>query len=568
MRSDQQFTPKRPARATIGLVAVAVVVALTAAACGSSSSKQTASTSTQATVVQTKAKPGGSLVVGVRAETNGWNPALDQWADTGSLEGSTVLEPLATTGTDSGAKPWLAKNWYPNTTFDKWVINLQSGVTFQDGEPFNADAVVLNINTYAKGPLSGLAIGPMFKTVKALTPTSVEVDLTQPWAAFPSSFLQGGSALMMAPAMINSSNGGINHPVGTGPFTFDSWTPGDTFTVKKNPTYWGGLDTSGKPRTGQGLPYLNEIQFKVIADDSTRTAALQNGDINMQYTTSAADATALASSYTELRDWDTEQSFIMPNTAPTVGGKANPLSNVHARMALAYATNAAQVAKEIGAGIQVPTSPWGPNNVWGMPSSQNGYVTYNLAQAKAQVAQYDSATGQTGLTFTLSGLPSVDDARTLQLLQGQWKQAGISVNIETLEQTAYITKIATGGYQAAFFRNYGYPDPDQDYYFWSSTTAKGVGNISINFTQYSTSQIEKDLTTGRQSGYAKIRKAAYDDLVKQLNAGFTNVWLYSTPYSFIAQKKVMGLNAPGGPSTIAFGNYSPKTWWPNVWLNS
>ena len=564
MRPDQ-IVPSRPGmRPTLAFIAVITVVTLAAAACGSSSSNKAATTST--TAKSATPQSGGSLVVGIRAETNGWNPALDQWADTGSLVGSTVLEPLATTGSDSGAKPWLAKSWYPNTTFDKWVIDLQTGVKFQDGEDFNADAVVLNINAFAKGPLSGLAIGPMFKAVKALTPTSVEVDLTQPWAAFPSSFLQGGSALMMAPAMINSANGGVNHPIGTGPFTFDSWIPGDTFTAKKNPTYWGGLDAKGNRRTG--LPYLNQIQFKVITDDSTRTAALQNGDINMQYTTNASDATRLAGQYTVLKDWDTEQAFIMPNTAPTVAGKPNPMSDIHARQALAYATNASQIAKSIGAGIQVPSSPWSPTNPWGMPTSQNGYVTYDLAQAKTQVTQYDADTGQSGLTFTLSGLPSVDDARLLQQLQAQWKQAGITVNIETLEQTAYITKIATGGYQAAFFRNYGYPDPDQDYYFWSSTTAKGVGNVSINFTQYTTPAMEKDVNTGRQSGYPAIRKAAYHDLVKQLNAGFTNIWLYSTPYSFIAQKKVQGLDAPGGPATIPFGTYAPKVWWSNVWLQS
>ena len=76
------------------------------------------------------------------------------------------------------------------------------------------------------------------------------------------------------------------------------------------------------------------------------------------------------------------------------------------------------------------------------------------------------------------------------------------------------------------------------------------------------------MNTGRQSGYPNIRKAAYDDLVKQLNAGFTNIWLYSTPYSFIAQKKVQGLDAPGGPATIPFGNYVPKVWWSEVWLQS
>ena len=66
-----------------------------------------------------------------------------------------MLEPLATAGTDSGAKPWLAKNWYPNTTFDKWVINLQSGVKFQDGEPFNADAVVAEHQHLRQGPPVG-----------------------------------------------------------------------------------------------------------------------------------------------------------------------------------------------------------------------------------------------------------------------------------------------------------------------------------------------------------------------------------------------------------------------------
>ncbi len=546
--------------------AITLVVAL-AAACGTASASKSASTTVKANV---KPHSGGGLVVGIRAETNGWSPALDQFADTGALEVSTVLEPLATTGADTGAKPWLAKSWYPNTTFDRWVIDLQSGVKFQDGEDFNADAAVLNLNTYVNGPLTGLLLKPMVAGVKALSPTSVEVDLTQPWAAFPSSFLTSVPALMMAPAMINSANGGVDHPIGTGPFTFESWTPGDTFTVKKNPTYWGGLDAHAKVRTGQGLPYLDRLQFKVIPEDATRTAALQNGDINMQYTANVADATKLAGTFTVLKDWDSEKAFIMPNTAPVVDGKPNPLNNVHARAALAYATDTAAIAKLIGTGVHIPTSPFSPNSPWGLPSSQNGYVSHDLSQSKAEVAKYDQATGQTGLSVTLSGLPTVDDAKILQAIQAQWKQAGITVNIVTLDQTAYITKIATGDYQAAFFPggNYGFPDPDEDYSFWSSSTAKGVGNISINFTQYTTPAIDKDLNTGRQSGYPNVRRAAYQDLAKQLNAGFDNIWMFSTPYSFIAEKKVQGLDAPGGPSTIAFGNFQPKTWWATVWLQS
>jgi ABC-type transport system substrate-binding protein len=551
-------------RSALTLSGVLVALVLVAAACGSSGKKAAGGSGDTSTTLQPHT--GGSLVVGIRAETNGWNPADDQWADTGSLEGSTVLEPLAQVGPDSGAKPWLAKSWIANTDFTRWVVNLQTGITFQDGTPFNADAVVKNIKAYAQGPLSGLAIGPMFKDEKALSASSVEIDLTQPWAAFPSSFLDGGSAYMMAPSQIDAGKNGDLHPVGTGPFTFVSWTQNDSFKVKRNPTYWGGLDVNGTRR--QGLPYLDSIEFRVITDDSTRTAALQNGDINMEYTTSARDANSLASSYTVIRDWDTESAFIMPNTAPKVNGAANPLNDIHARLALAYATNRDAIAKSVGVGVTIPTSPWSPSNPWGMPQSKNQYVDYDLNQAKAEVAKYEQDTGASSLTFTLSGLPSIDDQKTLQELQAQWASAGIHVNIETLEQTAYITKIATGGYQAAFFRNYGYPDPDQDYYFWSSTTAKGVGNISINFTQYTTPQMDQDLGTGRTNGYPNIRKQAYDDLTVQLNKGVTNIWMYNTPYSFIAQKKVHGFDSAFGPEHVPFGNYIPKTWWSEIWVSS
>ena len=546
-------------RPVLAVAALAMVLAVVAAACGSSSGNKTVAASS--TTSSLKPHRGGSLVVGIRAETNGWNPALDQWADTGSLEGSTVLEPLATVGKDSGAKPWLAKSWIANTDFTRWVINLQPGITFQDGTPFNADAVVKNINAYAKGPLSGLAIGPMFKDEKALSSLQVEVDLTQPWAAFPSSFLDGGSAFMMAPSQIDAGTAGASHPIGTGPFEFQSWVPNSTFQVKRYPNYWGGRDANGNVRTGQGLPYLDSIEFKVIIDDGTRTAALQNGDINMEYTTNAADATTLASSYTVVKDWDTESAFIMPNTAIA------PFNNVHARLALAYATDREAIAKEVGTGVDIPTSPWSPSNPWGMPQSQNGYVDYDLNKAKSELAQYEQDTGATSLSFTLDGLPSIDDQKVLQQVQAQWAKAGISAHIETLAQTAYITKIATGGFTAAFFRNYGYPDPDEDFYFWSSTTAKGVNNISINFTQYTTAQLDQDLNTGRTNGYPNIRKKAYDDLVVQLNKAATNIWMYNTPYSFIAQKKVH-LDAADGPENLRFGNYSPKTWWPEVWLSS
>jgi len=557
--SPLRGTRDRARGTRLALMAVGLTLSLAAVACGTSAKSDSSTATTvvpggkDATQDEGTPKDGGALAIGISAETNGWNPANAQWADTGSLVGSTVLEPLATQGADSGAKPWLADSWIANEAFDQWQIKLHPGIKYQSGEDFDAASVKQNIDAYVHGPLSGIALAPMFKQVSVIDPLTVQVELNQPWAAFPSSFLQGGSSYMMSPTMLASSDKGASHPIGTGPFIFDSWEPGNNFKVKKNPNYWV-----------KGLPHLDSIEFKVIPDDSTRADAVQAGDVNMMYTTRALDATKLAATETVVKDWSTEDVFVMPNTAPQVGGKFNPLSNIHARKALALATDTSAVAAGVGDGVEVPTSPWSPKNVWGMPDNQNGYVSFNLEGAKSEVAQYLADTGQPSLKFTLAGLPGVDTQKTLQQVQSQWKDAGIEVNIETLEQTAYITKIATGDYQAAFFRNYGYPDPDQDYYFWSASTAKGVGTISINFTQYTTPEMEKDVTGGRTSGYANVRKQSYDDLVKQLNAGFTNIWLYRTPYSFIADKAVKGLNPA---REISFANYQPKTWLGGLWLD-
>ncbi len=544
-------------------VAIAVIMTVVAAACGSST--HTAATTQTTTQVAAKPIAGGSLVVGIPTETPGWNPTVNEWDDTGNLVGSTVLEPLATPGADSGAKPWLATSWIANTTFTRWVVHLRTGVKFQDGTPFNAQAVVDNFHAALVSPFYTMTISSMFKDEKALDDSTVQIDLNQPWAAFPSSFLDSGSTYMMAPSMIAAGAAGSNHPVGTGPFVFSSWEQNSSFKVKRNPNYWGGLDASGNVM--HGTPYLDSIEFRVITDDGTRGQALQSGDIDMMTTISANTANSLASTFTEVKDWDGGSVFVQPNAAPTVNGKPNPMSDIHARLALAYATDAAAVAKLAGKGLIVATSPFGATTPWGLPADQNGYVGFNLDKAKQEVAAYEKDTGATSLTFTLMGLPNIDVARALQVLAAQWAKAGITAHIQTLDQTARITAIVTGAYEATYTNNYGYPDPDNDYYFWTSSSVKPPPGISINFAHYGTPQIDADLLAGRQSGYPTKRKAAYDDLVKQLNAGVTHIWLYYTPFTYIAQKRVQGLSSPQGPANIPFGNFVPKTWWGQVWLS-
>jgi peptide/nickel transport system substrate-binding protein len=270
-------------RAVLACLAITVVLALVGAGCGSSGrSNATSSTSTPGSLTP---KSGGSLVVGIPTESSGWNPSINEWDDTGVLVGSTVLEPLATPGADSGAKPWLATSWIANTNFTRWVVHLRRGVTFSDGTPLDAQAVVSTFHAWQVSPFFTTTFGPMFVGAKALDETTVEYDLSQPWAAFPSAYLDNSTTDVMAPAMLAEPDKGSSHPIGTGPFVFGSWQQNNSFSATRNPHYWGGLDASG--HVLQGTPYLSSIQFRVITDDQTRASALQNGDINMLTTTSA-----------------------------------------------------------------------------------------------------------------------------------------------------------------------------------------------------------------------------------------------------------------------------------------
>jgi len=543
--------PTGRSRPLLTLIAIIGVMTCLATGCGAAKSTATSAPTDSAAADGGTPVDGGDMVIGIANETKSWNPALATWADSGAMVGSSVLEPLATQGEDKGAKPFLADSWIANDTFTEWTIKLHPGVRYSDGEDFNAASVKKSLDFTVTGPLASLVAKGLLDQIDVVDNLTVKAKFLQPWASFPASFMQGPYSYQMAPAMIDAADHGASHPIGTGPFVFTSWTPDSSFKASKNPNYW-------RP----GLPHLDSIEFRVIPDETARSDALKTGDVNMITTTTAATANGLANSYSVTKDWTSETAFVQTNTAATVGGKPNPLSDLHARLALAYATDPAVVAALIGDGVEIPTSMWSPPSPWAQPKDQNGWLSPDVDRAKQEVATYLQDTGASSLDITLSGTPGIDTAKVLQLLASQWGGAGINVTIDSLDQASTVTKVALGNYEAVLFRNYGAADPDGSWAFFSSTTNNDVGKLSVNFTHYSTPAMDKDLSIGRSSGYPDIRRDAYGDLVKQVNAAATHIWLYNTPYSYVADPTVHGLSTA---AALGFGNYMPKTWESELW---
>jgi peptide/nickel transport system substrate-binding protein len=466
-----------------------------------------------------------------------------------------MLESLAIMGADGTPQPWLALSWEANDDFTEWDVELRDGVTFQNGEVFDAAAVVVNTMDAINGLVSGQVVRGLVTDAVAIDRTTVRFTVSEPWAAFPNSYLSSALSFQQAPSALIAEDKGNKNPIGTGPFAFEEWVPGDHLTVVKNPTYW-------QP----GKPHVDEIEFKVMGDTRSRADALLAGDVDMMITVNALDAADLeAEGYQVIRDWDTQAEMVVLNTGETAGGQPNALHNVHARRALAHATDQEAVAAAAGEGIGTPTSPFAPDGPWGQPEEQNGYPEFNLDKAREEVEAYKEETGEESLTFRLASTPDTEALAMAQLIQSQWKEAGIEARIETVEAAAYTGKVVSGELQAAILAIYNAPDPDQDHYFWSAKTIGGDGGININLQQYSTPEMEENLATGRASDDPKVRKQAYDDLVRQLNDGAVNIWLYWTPYTLVADQRVHGLEQA---AELPLANFQFKPWFGDLWVSS
>jgi len=505
---------------------------------------------------------GGHLVVAVAAETNGWNPSVNQWADAGSLVGPSMIEPLIVIDPEGEAMPWLLEKWEPvidqadpTKSYRQWDLTLKPGIKFHNGKDLDAEALKQSIEFIYQNGLTKIALQEKYDHVEKTGPLSVRVFLTVQWAQYPAAM---NNIYAMAPDMMNSEDKGVVNPIGTGPFVFDEWKQGDFLRAKRNPNYWR------KDSRGNQLPYLDSIEFRPIIDDASRAKALKSGDIEIAQTTQASMATDLEADFHVLRDYTSERTFIMLNTAVGEQNAGNPFTNIHARKALAYATDREAIAADIDERVETTTQGYRSGSKWSL-EGDTGYPEFNTEKALEEVEAFKKDTGLSEIKFRLTGLTNPDDQRVMQQLQAQWKSVGINVELEPVDQTKYISLIALGFYQAGWFRWYGYPNPDSNYVYNAKETNHAIGGISINFTHYSSDTMEKNLHITRENIDFETRKKANDAVVRETNEAAINIWLYDTPHAIIATKRVRGLNRF---ILHPFGNFTPKPWWSEVWLQS
>lgn len=486
---------------------------------------------------------GGRVVYGTEAEVDGFNPVSNRWAISGHMVAQAVFDPLTALDADGVAQPYLAESVEPNDDYSSWTITLRSGVTFHNGTPLTADVVVANLEAHRVSPLTSTAVAPI-ASVTATGPLTVEVALSQPWAAFPG-VLAGQAGYVAEPSMLDTANPDASRsPIGTGPFRLVEWTPNVRWVGERFEDYWR-----------DGLPYLDAVEFRPLPNPQQRLNALLTGEVNLMHlstSTVAAEmrAAAEAGEVQFLEDpGEAEESAVLLNL------EAEPLNDVRVRRALALATDTQTFNEVIHLGLLEPSNgPFSPGTQW---HTETNYPAFDAAAARALVDEYiaDPAT-PAEVSFTLTATPAARDQA--ELLAEQWRQVGITATIATVEQAEFINTAVTGNFEANVWRQFGSPDPDGNFVWWYSNN-KGSPNI-LNFPNMFDPEVDAALEEGRRSADPAVRKAAYDRLQQRLAELVPYLWLAEARWWIGAGNEVRGItngSLPNGEPSYPLAGPTP-----------
>ena len=535
--------------------------ALVAAACGGGDDEESggggggggdATTTTAATAEPVR---GGTLVYAVEADTSSpWLPsAMICAAACHSTVGRTVFEPLVVLGDDGNYYPYLLESIEPNEDFTVWTLVVKEGIKFHDGTDLNADAVAAHIDAARNGALLQAATRPI-QTVESDGAMTVTITLDQPWPAFPIG-LNSQLGYVPSPtwtAAVAAGTADATAPVGTGPFQFQSYESGDNgrFVASRFEDYWRGDGPNSV--TGEGLPYLDGIEVRFMPDSQARSQALLSGDIDLIQTNNGIEITDLEAEdgigvTTLTSPFETETGYLLINNSAEVAGQPNPFADVRVRRALAHATNNEVLNETRAAGRwENANGPFPPGTIGYLEDT--GFPQYDPAAAQEILAEVEAETGPVTIAYKTTNDPF--NLTTAELYKDMWEEAGFDVTIDQIPQGEFITEALAGNFQVFGWRNHSGVDPDQQFVWWSSTTASG---IALNFGRIIDPEVDRLLGEIRANTDEDARREAAEELNRYFGQQVFNVWNNWVFWGLAHDDNVFnveGTSIPGAPEGV------------------
>ncbi len=468
-------------------------------------------------------------------------PSLDPHGSAGS--GQNVILPflfdtLVYSDFNDRYLPYLATDWNATEDGKTVTFHLRKDVTFHDGTPFNAQAVIFNIDRLRKaGPRSPASNGVAeIKSVEAVDDYTVQFHFDQPSSILLSTLATPYAAIVSPTAAQKEGDAFGQQPVGSGPYMLESWNAGSEITLVANPAYhWPPSVVQN-----QGKPYVDRLVFKVIPDPTTQVSAYEAGEIDMLFITNPGHLAKFRKDPGASVAENTLNSLIYMG----FNLKRSPLDLTEVRQALSHAINKQEIVNlalgGIGEPAFAPLPPTLPGFDESLKQSEQAYdpgMTQQLLKQAGFTQASDGGWTKGGKPLKLSLLTSTrpPNEAIATVLQSQLQAVGVPLEIQQLDSTAAMASAAKGDYDIMLWR-YDWNDADVLNVYLASDR---IGSTNRQF--YSSSAVDALLGQGAHELDETARKNAYVEAQKIILQDSPWQPLYNPKDFTVIRKSISGV---------------------------
>jgi peptide/nickel transport system substrate-binding protein len=469
-------------------------------------------------------------------------PSLDTGAITSAgyegqrLIGNLVYEGLtkrdvSDPNAPAGVAPALAESWDISEDGLEYTFQLRPDVTFRDGTPWNADALIFNINRYMDETdpnydpvlITYYSVLNFVDTVEKVDDQTVTFRLNQPFAFFLADLY---NVYFASPTSLEESGaaGQAKDPVGTGPFVFDSLEENQSISFVRNDDYWGTV------------PKLDRLTVELIPDAAARTAALRAGRVDWIEAAQPDDFAGLESAgfVTTGNSFDWEWSWQLMVTE-------KPFDDVRVRQAMNYAIDREAIASDLLHDTASPAyQTFAPASLY--YDAADDIYSYDPAKATQLLTDAGYPDGiDITVGYITAGSGSMQAKAMNEALQAQLAEVGIDVTLDPVDFAGMYGQLGEGntGWQAAN-QAFSLEQPSSWNGFWFGCEGNYFGYCNADADALYAQALVTTDDAERAALLTQVGRTVTEDAA----------WLF-----------VVNDTAPRAMSADVQGFEQPKSWW-------
>jgi peptide/nickel transport system substrate-binding protein len=411
-----------------------------------------------------------------------------------------IMESLYTVGKDGKTlQPWLATSYTKSGDGLTYTFKLRQGVKFSNGQDMTSADVKFSIDDARNAKKGWGYLDAAIKKITTPDPQTVVFHLKYRWAPFVADIALFANGIIPKDFGGESRADFYKHPVGTGPFMWDSRVVGKSVTFKRNPNYWQ-----------KGKPYLDKVTWTYVSEDNTRELQLRGNQIQV-------DEFPPFNSITKLQNTPDVKMGLFPSTRTDyleMNENYAPLKDVHVRRAILSSIDYNAVVKSVLFGHGQPANSFLPPQVPFYDKNTPG-LKFDMAKAKQELAQSKYPHGFKVEMLVGSGAQT--ENQIAQIMQQALKPLGIQITLKTEDTATEFQDVQNLKYQLGFsYWTMDIADPDELVEF--AIDPKGGGAHSF-FTDYNNPKLvtlshqaeHNEDPAQRQKLYSQIQSIAAQD---------------------------------------------------------